>query len=44
MDYNQEFLAKYEEFSPSWRNEVRKLKGLSTDIDGDLIKLEKNES
>ncbi len=26
-DFNDEFLEKYEEFSPSWRNECHKMKG-----------------
>jgi len=38
-DYNQEFMSKYEEFSPSWRNECKKLKGLNNEMEE--LKLER---
>lgn len=28
-DFNDEFMEKYEEFSPSWRNECHKMKGVN---------------
>jgi len=32
IDYNTEFLAKFDEFSPSWRNECKKVKGLNNEL------------
>ena len=44
LDYNEEFLSKFEEFSPSWRNECKKLKGLNIGNENDILKIEKTES
>ena len=44
IDYNTEFMQKFEEFSPSWRNECKKLKGLTiVGSDSTILKLEKAE-
>ena len=41
-DYNQEFMSKFEEFSPSWRKECKKLKGLDQpDINNDILNVQK---
>jgi len=45
LDYNEEFLSKFDEFSPSWRNECKKLKGLNLGAtESDVLKIEKTES
>lgn len=45
IDYNTEFLSKYEEFSPSWREGVRKVKGLRIEKEEvELIKMETGEN
>jgi hypothetical protein len=42
IDYNTEFMSKFEEFSPSWRNECRKLKGLNVQPSNEnILKLQK---
>ena len=43
IDYNTEFMSKFEEFSPSWRNECKKLKGLNiVGSDSNILKLQKD--
>ena len=43
IDYNQEFMSKFDEFSPSWRNECKKLKGLNpVGSNSNILELEKD--